>query len=152
MPKRYFEDIIDNEQLQCDKVVFSKKDILEFARQFDPQPFHTDESVAEDSIFGGLVASSLHTLSACTRVIVEAQGDIAILSGVGMDEVKMYNPVRPGDILTVQAWWSDVRPLKSKAGQGLASIKCRVTNQHDDPVVEYGYRYLIRCREDTRPT
>jgi acyl dehydratase len=63
--------------------------------------YHTDEDSANESIFGGLVASSLHTLSACTRVVVEAQGDVAILSGVGMNEAKMFDPVRPGDILTV---------------------------------------------------
>ncbi|GAJ16414.1 unnamed protein product, partial [marine sediment metagenome] len=53
------------------------------------------------SIFGSLIASSLHILSARTRMVVEAQGDVAILSGVGMDEAKMFNPVRPGDILSV---------------------------------------------------
>ena len=100
METKYFEDLSDGEHLDCQPVLMTREAIIEFARQFDPQPFHVDENAAEGSIFDGLVASSLHTLSACTRVVVEAQGDLAILSGLGMHEVKMSNPVRPGDVLS----------------------------------------------------
>jgi acyl dehydratase len=98
------------------------------------------------SFFGGLVASSLHTLSACTRAVVEAQGNVSILSGVGMHEVKMFNPVRPADVLTVTARWSELRRSRTKLDRGFASIKCKVTNQQKEPVIEYGYRYLIACQ------
>jgi len=114
MAKRYFEDITDGEPLHCQKLVFTQKDIIQFARRFDPQPFHIDEILAKESIFGGLVASSLHTISACTRSVVEALGDVAILSGVGMYEAKMFNPVRPEDVLSIEAWWTDLRRSKSK--------------------------------------
>ncbi len=105
MARRYFEDLTEGEHLHCQPVIMTREAIIDFAERFDPQPFHIDENAANKSLFGGLVASSLHTLSACTRVIVEAQRDVAILSGVGMDEVKMFNPVRPGDILSAEAWW-----------------------------------------------
>jgi len=82
MSKRYFEDLIEGEKLDCNNIIFSRKDIINFAKQFDPQPFHTNEDAAEKSIFGGLIASSLHTLAACTRVVVKAQGNLSILSGV----------------------------------------------------------------------
>jgi len=65
MQKRYFEDLIEGEKLDCNNIIFSRKDIINFAKQFDPQPFHTNEDAAEKSIFGGLIASSLHTLAAC---------------------------------------------------------------------------------------
>jgi acyl dehydratase len=146
MAKRYFEDIIDGERLDCRPVTMTRDDIIAFARAFDPQPFHTDEDVARASVFGGLVASSLHVLSACTRVVVEAQGDVVILSGVGMDEVRMFNPVRPGDRLHVDAWWTDLRRSRSRPDQCLAAIKCRVTNQSGDLILTYGYRYLLACR------
>lgn len=146
MAKRYFEDITDGEHLHCQKLAFTQKDIIEFAKRFDPQPFHTDEIAAKESIFGGLVASSLHTISACTRNVVEAQGDVAILSGVGMYEAKMFNPVRPTDVLSIEAWWTDFRRSKSKPDLGFAGIKCKVTNQKKEPVIEYGYRYIIACR------
>ena len=146
MTRRYFEDITDGEQLNCQNVIITRDDIIAFAKKFDPQPFHTDERAAIKSIFGGLIASSLHILSACTRVVVEAQGDVAILSGVGMDEAKMFNPVRPGDTLSVKAWWTDLKRSRSKPDHGFASIQCKVTNQSGDPVIEYGYRYLLACK------
>lgn len=146
MKKRYLEDINEGELLQCHPVLFTRDSIIDFARKFDPQPFHTDEKSANKSIFGGLIASSLHTLSACTKVVVEAQNKIAILSGVGMDEAKMFNPVRPGDVLTVKAWWSDIKQSQSKPDRGFASIKCEVFNQDGLPIIHYGYQYLLACR------
>jgi len=146
MAKRYFEDITDGEPLHCQKLVFTQKDIIQFARRFDPQPFHIDEILAKESIFGGLVASSLHTISACTRSVVEALGDVAILSGVGMYEAKMFNPVRPEDVLSIEAWWTDLRRSKSKSDLGFAGIKCKVTNQNKEPIIEHGYKYIIACR------
>jgi acyl dehydratase len=147
MARRTFEDIKDGEQLACRDVIFTREDIIRFAEQFDPQPFHTDAAAARESVFGGLIASSLHVLSACTRVVVEAQGDVAIVSGVGMDEVRMFNPVRPGDTLSVDARWADLRRTRRRRDQGLAAIRCRVTNQKGELVMAYGYRYLLACRD-----
>lgn len=146
MAERYFEDLTEAEELHCRPVVMTREAIIAFAQEFDPQPFHMDEQAAAQSFFGGLIASSLHTLSACTRVVVEAQGHVAILSGVGMDEVRMYNPVRPGDVLTVQACWTDLKRSRSKPDRGFAAIRCRVFNQRGEPIIEYGYRYMVACR------
>jgi acyl dehydratase len=146
MKRKYFDDLKDGEHLHCQPVVMTREAIIDFAKKFDPQPFHIDENVANESLFGGLIASSLHTLSACTRVIVEAQGNVAILSGVAMHEVKMFNPVRPDDVLSVNAQWTELQKSRSKPDRGFASIKCKVTNQRKEPVIEYGYRYLIACQ------
>lgn len=147
MAKRYFQDLREGEYLHCQPVVMTQEAIVEFASKFDPQPFHTDEPAAKASIFGGLIASSLHVLSACTRAVVEAQGDMAIISGIGMDEVKMFNPVRPGDVIQVAAQWVDLKRSRSKPDRGFARIRCRVVNQRSEPVVEYGYQYLIACSD-----
>lgn len=147
MAKRYFEDITDGEHLHCQKLVFTQKDIIEFAKRYDPQPFHIDENAAKESIFGGLIASSIHTISACTRNVVDAQGDVAILSGVGMYEAKMFNPVRPNDVLFIEAWWTDLKRSQSKPNMGFAGIKCKVTNHRGEPVIDYGYRYIVACRK-----
>ena len=147
MRKRYFDDLCDGEHIHCQPVVMTHDDIIEFAKKYDPQPFHMDETAASKSVFNGLVASSLHTLSVCTRAVVEAQGNIAILSGVGMHEVKMYNPVRPGDVLFVEAWWTELKKSRSKPDRGFASLKCRVTNHRHETIVQYGYHYLIACKQ-----
>lgn len=143
---KYFEDLSDGEYLNCNPVIFTRESIIDFAKNYDPQPFHIDERAAKSSIFKGLVASSLHTISACTRAVVEAQGEIAILSGVGMHEAIMFNPVRPGDTLFVEAWWTDLKRSSKKPQRGFAAIRCKVTNQRREPVIEYGYRYLISCK------
>jgi acyl dehydratase len=147
MTKKYWEDLNEGDRLSCSPVVFERADIIDFAKKFDPQPFHIDETIANASIFGGLIASSLHTLAACTRVVVEAQGDLAIMSGLGIDEAKLFNPVRPGDILSVEAYWSDLKRSRCKPDRGIAGLKCKVSNQRGEPVVDYGYRYLVACRD-----
>jgi acyl dehydratase len=150
--KVYFDDLKNGEHLHCQPVVMTREAIIDFGKKFDPQPFHIDERAASESLFGRLVASSLHTLSACTRVVVEAQGNVAILSGVGMHEVKMFKPVCPGDVLSVNARWTELQRSRSKTDRGFASIKCnKVTNQRKEPVVEYGYRYLIACQNFVMP-
>jgi acyl dehydratase len=78
--------------------------------------------------------------------VVEAQGDVAILSGLGMDEVKMFNLVHPGYTLSVEAWWTDLNRFRSKPDRGFAGIRCKVANQRKELIVEYGYRYLVACR------
>lgn len=150
--KKYFDDLVEGEPLDCQPVVMTREAIIDFAKRYDPQPFHIDEAVARRSLFGGIVASSLHTISACTRSVVDAQGEIAILSGVGMHEVKMFNPVRPGDTLSVKARWSELRKSDSKPDRGFASIFCHVHNQRNQHVMSYGYRYLIACRDFNMPT
>ncbi|THB65544.1 MAG: acyl dehydratase [Desulfovibrio sp.] len=139
----YLDDLEKHKHLDCRPILMTKSAIVDFAREFDPQPFHIDEGAAGQSMFNGLVASSLHTLSACTRVVVEAQQGVAVMSGVGMEEVKMFLPVRPGDTFTVQAEWTDLRPSRSKPDRGFATLKCSVANQRGEQVLEYGYRYLI---------
>lgn len=146
MGLKYFDDLSDGEKLTCQPVYMTRESIVEFARQFDPQPFHVDEDAARQSVFKGLVASALHTLSACTRTVVDAQGEIAILSGVGMHAVSMFNPVRPGDTLFVKARWTDLKRSQKKPDRGVASLRCKVTNQRQEAVIEYGYRYLIACK------
>lgn len=144
MTKRFFEDLVDGERLCCDTVEMTKERILSFATEFDSQPFHTNERQAAKSLFNGLIASSLHTLSACTRVVVDVLREVEILSGVGMDEVKMKTPVRPGEVLNIYAWWTNLKPSETKPDYGFGTVRCRATNQNNEPVIEYGYQYIIR--------
>lgn len=147
MPSRYWEDIAEGERLECRPVLFDRSEMLEFAKKYDPQSFHTDERAAQSSLFRGLVASSLHTLAACTRAVVEAQAGLAILSGVGMDAVEMLNPVRPGDVLFIEAQWTDLKRSQGDPRRGSAGLRCKVFNQRGEPVLDYGYRYLVACRD-----
>lgn len=143
---RYWDDLTDGEPLYCRPVVLGLEEIVDFARKFDPQQFHIDEEFAAASRFQGIIASSLHTLSACTRVIVDAQRDVEILIGLGILEVALPNAVRPDDVLLVDAYWSDLRRSESKPWQGLATVRFTVRNQRKEIVLESGYKYMIACR------
>jgi acyl dehydratase len=146
MEKRYWEDLVEGERFTCRPVAFDREGIVAFGKEYDPWPFHVDEEAAGRSIFGGVIASALQTISSCTRVVVEANGDIAILSGLSIDEVRTPLPVRPGDVLTVEARWEGLRRSRSKPDRGIAGLKCTVVNQKGEAVLEYGYRYLVACR------
>jgi acyl dehydratase len=146
MTPRYWDDILEGDPLDCSTIVLSLPEIMEFAVKYDPQPFHVDEQAAADSRFGGIIASSLQTLSACTRVLVDAQGDMAILSGLGIEEVQLPNPVRPDDVLTVEACWTDLRRSRSKPDRGMATARFRAVNQNGETVIASGFRYMIACR------
>jgi len=147
MAPRYWDDIVEGEPLDCRTVVLSLPEIIEFAMKYDPQPFHVDEEAAASSRFGGIIASSLQTLSACTRVLVDAQGNMAILSGLGIEQVHLPNPVRPNDVLTVKACWTDLRRSRSKADRGMATARFKAVNQKGETVMESGFRYMIACRK-----
>lgn len=146
MAPRYWDDLVNGEPLQCRTICFSQAEIIAFAVQYDPQPFHVDEQAAAASRFGGIIASSLQTLSACTRVLVDAQGEMAVLSGLGIEAVQLPNPVRPDDLLTLDACWADLRRSRSKPDRGMATTRFVARNQKGEIVVESAFKYMIACR------
>ena len=90
MGKRYWEDLVEGERFTCRPVAFDREGIVAFGTEYDPLPFHLEGETARRSIFGDVIASALHTISACTRVVVEAHGEIAILSGLSIDEIRTF--------------------------------------------------------------
>lgn len=125
----------------------TKSEIISFAEQFDPQPFHVDEAAAEDSMFGELVASGLHTLSLATRLTVgDCLSEIANMGGSGMDELRWYTPVRPGDTLTVRAEILEKTPSDSRSDRGYVDFKRRVYNDDGAEVMSVISHNIVRRR------
>lgn len=147
--QRYWDDLTEGERLDCRPVVLGREEVIEFAVKYDPQLFHIDEEIAAASRFQGIIASSLHTMSACTRVIVDAQKNVEILIGLGILEVVLPNVVRPDDVLSVDAYWTDLRRSSSKPWQGLATVRFTVRNQRGETVLQSGFKYMLACRPDT---
>ncbi|UHQ96111.1 MaoC family dehydratase [Natrinema halophilum] len=144
---KHFEDLSEGETFNSDSHTVTKQEIISFAKQFDPQPFHVDEAAAEDSMFGGLVASGLHTLSIATRLSIDAcLSNIANMGGSGMDELRWYTPVRPGDTLSVRVEVLEKTPSNSHSDRGYVDLMRRAYTDDDEEVMSVISHNLVRRR------
>ena len=138
MTKRvyYFEDLAPGTVLEFGDAEMTAAAIIEFARQFDPQPFHLDPEAAKHSLFGGLCASGWHTASVMMRLWVDNYlSPEASLGSPGVDEVRWHRPVFPGDRLRCRIEILDATPSRSKPFMGTVRSKCQVLNQNSHVVM-----------------
>jgi acyl dehydratase len=134
--ERYFEDYVPGRVYEFGSITFSEAEIIEFARQFDPQYFHTDPERAKTSRFGGIVASGWHTICMAMRLYVDHYvTHVAGLASPGMDEIRWPNPVRPGDTLRIRVTTLEAKPSRSKSDRGVIRAKIEALNQRDEPVL-----------------
>ncbi|MDR3421695.1 MAG: MaoC family dehydratase [Xanthobacteraceae bacterium] len=138
MSERYFEDfVIGQVHKPAGRVRVEKDEIIAFARQFDPQPFHLDEEAARKSIFGRLVASGWHTAALTMRLIAGSEYRAATGTiGLGFDGMRWPVPVLPGDELRIESDVLEMRPSKSRPDRGLMKIRTRTFNQNGEVVQE----------------
>lgn len=144
--KYYWEDFPVGSVTEFGGITVSKEDIMRFAREFDPQPFHLDEDAAKHSMFGGLIASGWHTCGLAMRMMCDAYLlQAASLGSPGVDNIRWLKPVRPGDTLRVRCVVLEARPLESKPHVGLVRNRWEVLNQHDEEVMQMeGYGMFKR--------
>lgn len=136
-PSLYWEDFREGQVREFGSKVVTREEIVRFASEFDPQPFHIDESAAGRSLFGGLIASGWHTAAMAMRLMCDGYlQHAASLGSPGVDRLKWLQPVRPGDTLRVRLTVIESRPLKSKPGVGLVKSRHQVLNQRDEVVME----------------
>ncbi|QSQ17294.1 MaoC family dehydratase [Myxococcus landrumensis] len=133
---RYFEDFQPGEASEAGPYVISREEIIAFAKQFDPQPFHLSDEGGREGIFGGIIASGWHTASICHKLVVEnlLKGS-ASLGSPGLDELKWLRPVRPGDALTARFEVISLTPSRSKADRGAIKFRFEVRNQAGEVVM-----------------
>lgn len=126
---RYYEDLELDEVYDAGGYTVTKEEAITFAEQFDPQPFHIDEEAARESMFGGLIASGLHTLCLSVRLFITefiqgAEG-VANMGGSGMDDLRWHRPVYPGDTLRVQVEVVEKSPSESRSDRGYVDFGLR---------------------------
>ena len=126
---RYFEDYVPGLTADCGSFTLSEAEIIAFAREFDPQPFHVDPVAAAEGPFGGLIASGWHTLSAAMRQIVEHYlSPESSLGAGGVDDVRWPRPVRPGVPLRVTLTVIEARRSASKPDRGIVKSRMDLTD------------------------
>lgn len=133
--KYYWEDLTVGETIEIGSHSFTEEEILSFAKQFDPQPFHINPEAAKGSIFGGLIASGWHTCSVVMRLMCDAYlNETASLGSPGMEEVQWLKPVRAGDTLRATRTILESRTT-SKPDRGLVQARWDAYNQKGEHVL-----------------
>ena len=136
MPSHYFEDFPQGFVREYGAHHVTKDHIIEFASEFDPQPFHLDEEAGKKSILGGLSGSGWQTASVAMRLIFESiLKDAASLGSPGVEELRWLKPVRPGDILSLRAEVLDARVSRSRPGMGILTWRFGVLDQNGQEVM-----------------
>ena len=133
---RYWDDIKEGQVVELGSRTLDKERMLAFAREFDPQPFHTDEKAAEASIWGGLIASGWLTGSTLMRLFYDGfLKDTASMGSPGIDELRWLKPVRPGDTLSARLTVLETSASRSKPDRGIVRSLMEVLNQHGEVVM-----------------
>jgi acyl dehydratase len=145
--EKYFEDLGVGDRFGSDAIEVTEESIFEFARQFDPQPFHLDNNAARQSIFKELTASGWHTAAMSMRLFVTGEfKPVGGSIGLAVDELRWPQPVRPGDILKLETEILNVRASRSKPDRGIIRIRNVTTNQGDEIVQTFMAFVMVRRR------
>jgi acyl dehydratase len=133
---RYFEDFTPGQTIELGRRSITRDEIIAFAREFDPQPFHLDEEAAKTTIYGGLIASGWHTAAISMRLLYDGLvKDTVSLGSPGVDELRWVKPVRPGDTLSARLTVLECVPSRSKPDRGIVRSTIEMLNQHGEVVV-----------------
>jgi acyl dehydratase len=146
---RYFDDYLPGASYDCGSVSVSEAEIISFATQFDPQPFHVDPAAAARGPFGGLIASGWHTAALVMRQIVDHYLSAeASLGSPGLDELRWPEPFRPGDTLRVRVTAVEARRSASKPDRGILRSLIEAVNQDGRTVMRATATNFLRVRPD----
>lgn len=134
--KYYFEDFVVGRVFESGTRQLSEADMLGFAREYDPQYFHTDPEAAKKSIFGGLIASGCQTFGVCMRLMCDSYLlESCSMGSPGVDEVRWLKPVYPGDTLRLTTTVIAAKPSSSKPDRGVTTMRWDIYNQKDERVM-----------------
>lgn len=148
MRRTHWEDFETGEVIDLGVYEVTREEILEFARKYDPQPFHTDEDAARASIYRGLIASGWHTCAMmmrllCDAVLLEAES----MGSPGVEKIRWLKPVRPGDTLRGRMTVVETRASRSKPDRGLIRSHWEVLDQEDELVMTMEGMGMYRRRD-----
>ena len=144
----YFEDLEIGAETDFGTYAVTREEVLEFARKYDPQPFHLSDEAAAKTHFGRLAASGWHTAAMTMAVIARkvVENEQAGLGSPGIDELRWLKPVYPGDTLHVRGRIIDKTPSRSRPDMGSFRTETTVTNQDEVAVMRFTSIVLIRRR------
>jgi acyl dehydratase len=132
----YLEDFVPGQVRESPPRTLTRDEILAFAREYDPQPFHVDERAAKGSVYGGLIASGWQTIGIMMRLMWDTfLKDTVSLGSPGCDEIRWLKPVRPGDTLRARFTITEVTPSRSKPDRGIVRTFTEILDQRGEIVM-----------------
>jgi acyl dehydratase len=150
--KYFWEDLPIGSVRDLGEVTLSAEEIKEFAEQFDPQPFHTDEAAGRRSIFGSLCASGWHTCALAMKLTVENfLSESASMGSPGVENLRWLKPVYPGDTLRLEQTIVESRPLRTRTDTGLIRSVWSMFNQNGEKVLHMEGYGMFRRRQPATP-
>ena len=142
---QYFEDFRVGQRIKFDRYAVMQSEIVEFAKRYDPQVFHVDDSHSLTAELGGIMASGWHTTAIFMRLAVDAYiGNAAVLTSPGVDELRWLAPVRAGDMISGEAIVEEARLSVSKPDRGILTTGVRLWNQQEVNVLRLRTHAFIR--------
>jgi len=150
MSERYFEDLKAGERFKSGTYSVSEEQIISFAHEFDPQPFHLDTAAARKTMFESLIASGWHTAAITMRLFVQTLNFAEGAIGLGVDELRWPNAVRPSDVLQVETEIVDLRVSRSKPTHGVVRLRNVTTNQRGEIVQTMMASALVSRRSSNK--
>jgi len=146
-PVKFLEDLVPGEVVEVGAYTVTEEEILDFARRFDPQPFHLDAEAGRRTHFGGLVASGWHSCGIMMRIMVDqVLSPETSLGSPGIDELRWLKPVRPGDTLRLRLTMLEARRSRSRPEMGSTRQRMELLNQKDEVVLSAVGLGLVRAR------
>ena len=134
----YWEDFKVGETVAMGSHTFAEDEMIDFARKFDPQPFHIDPVAAKDSYFGGLIASGWHTCAVAMRLLCDNYiNRSASLGSPGIENVRWLKPVHAGDTISYRRVVLEARPSSSRREMGLVKSRTEAVNQTGEMVMTF---------------
>ncbi len=151
-PPFVYEDLYIGQRFTSGTRLVEQDEIIAFAKQFDPQPFHTDPEAAKETLFQGLVASGWHTAAMTMRLLIDSGLSIeGGMVGAG-GELTWPRPTRPGYVLRVETEVVELRPSRSRPDRGLATIRSETKNQAGEVLQILFARLVVPRRMEPSPT
>lgn len=142
----FLEDLPVGYRSEIGRWQLSPEEVVDFAKTWDPQPFHIDDVAATESVFGGLVASSLHIFAICTRLFFDHEDQIQTMAMLGKDKIRLSQPARATDLLIYSTECINSKASASKTDRGIIVLADTVTRENGETVMTQEVTLMVSTR------
>ncbi|MDH3234133.1 MAG: MaoC/PaaZ C-terminal domain-containing protein [Alphaproteobacteria bacterium] len=144
---QYYEDLAVGDVIDYGSYTTDKMEMIEFARRWDPRPFHVDEAYAAGTLYGEITASGVHTLAIFTNLCNKATGHWAVRGALGYEHLNFPAAVRAGDVVSGKSTVMAKRTSKSRPELGIITTRETMTNQRGETVLDFTVSFLVERRD-----